>query len=390
MICTPLILLGAMQAAPPSVVEYREPGAQEVSIQLIARLPRPTERQVNAEDDLVAELARDVDGYSHHDMMMVTNGGRIRVSAGPGYLLVAFKTPPTSWRAGLSLMAALAKDSKLTPPEKPIVRSPDAWTFALNPVVHSRTPKPGDVEALYRAVFRPDNITLAVGGPVVAGAATADWQKRMANWSAPRLIVNRYDEFPKAPAKSPTSLDAIGLKGPPFGAGDAALPTRVLALFALGSGKGASLFRIARQKLQYSYRQEALLYPDPEGWRMRIQLLKKPQLDAAGPMAILRPELIEDVSNWTEADRMRALGMAEAVFMRDVDFSPFAFGPDGAIPGTLEGRTFLRAYWQMKTGTPWDAPSFMTLMRSVQLDDLKASATEFLTQAQATTLPASP
>jgi hypothetical protein len=373
----------------PIVVEDVEPDAREVSIQVLARIPRLTAKQADALDALVDELPRSVEGYSSRDIVTVTNGDRIRCFSGPDYVLVSFHVPSNNWRVGLSLMEAIVEHSNLTPPIQPTAPRPSAWTTALRPYVHTRAARPAEVSDLYAALFRPENLTLGIGGPIEPGKATADWTTRMARWTLPKFIPpSPYEPEPKELTTNPGGVSSLELTGPVFKATDASLPTRLLALFALGSGKGASLFRIARQSLVYSYRQEALLYPVPGGWESRLILLMQPTPDLAARADTVRKALTDDVNAWTEADRLRAVGMADAVLTRGVPFSPLALGPFGRLENSLEGRTFLQTYWEMKTGQPWNAFALLSAMRQVPLEAMRFSAAEILATGKSRLLPA--
>ncbi|AIE87538.1 insulinase family protein [Fimbriimonas ginsengisoli] len=371
------------------VVENVEPGAREVSIQAIARIPNLTARQADSLDALVEAIPREVEGYARRDILTVTGGDPVRCSAGPDYVRISFHVPPANLREGLSLMEALCRSSRLTVPAILPSAKATSWVAALRPYERTRNPRPSEVQDLYHALFRPENITLGVGGPVKEGEAEENWSGRMDKWITPRLPEpSKYEALPKPLAKNPGGVSTIELTGPTFGAGDAAISTRILALIALGSGKGASLFRVARRQLGMSYRQEALLYPVPDGWQSRI-LLETSATDGLDKQAeALRAALVEDVKGWTDADLKRARGMAEAVFLRGVDFSPFAFGPAGTFDDTLEGRTFLRTYWRLKTGEPWDAKALVKTMQVVTLDDLREIALGVLTEGKTRVLPA--
>jgi len=384
-----MIALALLAMAPAvKVYELIDPSVNDISIQAIARLPKLTDRQANALDMMVDEIPRTVEGYSRRDMMDTTNGDAIHCVAGPDYVRIYFSVPKQNFHAGLGLLEALVHTSQLAPPESPTLKRISAWDAALRPFQSSAPGRQADAEELYRTLFRSENLSIAVGGAVIPGDAADEWQKRVDKWPAIRYRETPVVEAePKLYLKNPSGMASLELSGPSFGASDAALPTRTLALFALGSGKGASLFRIVRQKLGYSYRQEALLYPVSDGWQPRLIMVMRPTEDLLDRGANARKALLEDVANWGPTDLARALGMTEAVFMRGVDFSPFAFGTYGALDGSLASRTFQSAYWQMKTGQPWDAPAFLDQMRKVRLEDLKETATKILTDAQLRVLP---
>jgi len=376
------------RAAQSNVIEHIEPTASEVSIQMLARVPHLTAKEADALDYLADDLARSIEGYGKIDVMTVTNGDPVRVVVGPDYVRVSFHVLPNNWRAGLGLMEAIARHSSLQPSDHPLGVSMSAWTCALRPFVPSHPPRVDDTKELYERLFRPENLTIGVGGPIMPGKAQADWANRMSEWQVPRLLPAAKNEpDPKWLTSNIGGLSTLELAGPVFPAHDPTLATKVLSLFALGSGKGASLFRIARQKLVYSYRQEALLYPVTDGWQSRLILVMKPVGDLPAKAETLRGALADDINAWSDKDLERALGMADAVLARGVEFSPFAFGPFGSMESSLEGRTFLDTYWQLKTGQPWDANNLLVQMRQVSLADLKAASLAVVQGAKVRILP---
>lgn len=382
----PLLAMIALAPAPAEVIENVEPQAREVSIQLMARLPKLDALEYGALEALTTAIPREVDGYSHRDMLTVTSGDPIRTEVGPDFVRISFHVLPTNLSSGLSLMEALVRRSKLEAlPGDRTGRS--AWAVALQPWAPQRPPRASEIAELYQKIFRPENLVLAVGGRFLDGAAQRGWSTKMDAWQPPRLMPRSpYLDSPKALDKNGTAVSSIELTGPVFGGSDAALSTRFLSLVALGAGKGSSLFRTTRQKQGISYRQEALMYPSPDGWQPRLILLTLAGADLKKTAEDVRAGLIEDVKGWTDADRLRALGMADAILNRGVESSPF--GWMGAIDSSLDNRTFLRAYWRMKTGTEWDPEALMRQMRMVTLEDLRDTTLETLTKATPRTISA--
>jgi len=375
--------------APVKVYEVVDTSSKWVSVQAIAPIPKLSDRQSNALELLVDEIPRSVLGFSHRDMMDTTNGDSVHCVLGPDYVRIYFSVPAENMKAGLSLMEALVHSSELKPPETTTPKQVSPWNAALKPFQASAPARQADAEDLYHSLFRAENITIAVGGAVVPGLAQEVWQNLVDQWPQirkPQPLIGREAE-PKLYMKNPSGMASVEITGPSFGPTDVAMPTRALALFALGSGKGASMFRVVRQKLGYSYRQEALLYPVAEGWQPRLIMVMKPVDDLLERGANAKKALLEDVAGWTDTDLSRALGMADAVFTRGVDFSPFAFGASGSMDSSLDSRTFLSAYWQMKTGQPWDAQAFLVRMKSVTLSDLKETTTKMLNESQVRILP---
>jgi hypothetical protein len=103
--------------------------------------------------------------------------------------------------------------------------------------------------------------------------------------------------------------------------------------------------------------------------------------DTADRVKTIKADLLDDIGAWTAASHDRAVGMATAVLIYHVPFSPIYVLGSSPAGDSLEDRTFLAGYWQMKTGKPWDPKELLESMKRVSLDDLKEQATNILTTA---------
>jgi hypothetical protein len=372
-----------------AVHENLEPAASEVSVQALVRIPKLDARDTRALEILADLMPREVEGYSRRDMLTITGGVPVHCVAEPDHLRIAISVPPGNTKPALSLLDALLRKSRISDANvrEAVVRrdrDPSYWGAALRPTEIELSQVRGiDVLELYQRLVRPDAIEIAVGGRLVPQEAQEEWARRVAQWGKPRDDrPNPYLPPTTLRTKNPAGITTVDLAAPTFAARDAGLPSRILALVALGTGKGSSLFRIARQKLGFSYRQEAVLTPTTEGWEPRLMLAMRPAADEAARAETLRTALLEDVKAWGEPERARALGMAETVLLRSTELSPLSLLRQGPVPDDLEGRTFLRAYWPMKTGQPWDPGHLVETMRQIPLADLKETATQIVASAR--------
>jgi hypothetical protein len=380
-----LIALFAFAAV---VYENLEPSASEVSIQALVKLPAMDATDTNALEVLADVLPQEIEGYSRRDILTVTNGISPWCAVEPDHLRLTMFVHPANVKAGLSLLDAMMRRSRIS--DAKVKEAIDRrnrisyWGAALRPIELKLNEVRGqDVQDLYGRIFRPDDIVLAVGGKVVPHQAKQEWEQRLTNWGKPRAWPNsKYRPATTIRTKNPAGVTTLDLAAPAFPARDAQLNTRILALVGLGTGKGSSLFRVARQKLLMSYRQESVLSPTLEGFEPRLILVMQPSEDEAAKVETLRTALLEDIKNWTEADRLRAVGMTEAVLLRATEWSPLSLLRQGPVPDDLEGRTFLRAYWPMKTGQPWDPGAMLEEMQKVSLADLKEAATQIVASAK--------
>lgn len=378
----------ALLALAATVYENMESSAAEVSIQALVRLPQMDAQDANALEVLADVLPQEIEGYSRRDMLTVTGGVPPRCIVEPDHLRLVLVTHPANVKSGMSLLDAMMRRSRITDTRvREAVQRRNRisyWGAALRPVdLNLSTVRGQEVLDLYGRLFRPDDIVLAVGGKIVPHQAQQEWEQRLANWPKPRPWPDsKYRPAITVRAKNPAGVTTLDLAAPAFAARDAGLTARVLGLVALGTGKGSTLFRIARQKMGFSYRQESVLSPTTDGFEPRLILVMQPSEDEAAKVETLRTALLEDVKGWTETDRLRAIGMAEAVLLRATEWSPLSLLRQGPVPDDLEGRTFLRAYWPMKTGQPWDPGAMLESMRQVPLADLKEAATQIVASAK--------
>jgi hypothetical protein len=163
-------------------------------------------------------------------------------------------------------------------------------------------------------------------------------------------------------------------------------PARWLALYALGAGKGGSLYRIARERHAWSYRQDAFLWPTFAGWRARLFVPMALADGAADRAKTIADELLTDIATWDEVARARALGMAQANLVRGVPFGPVLLG-DFTLGRTQSDRALWGTYWQMKTGRPWTEGALLGQMDGVTVEDLKSAAVEIVKSAELRILP---
>lgn len=368
---------------PAHVLETVDPTADEVAIEAVVTLPDldPHRRRVARVLSMV--VARQTQEYIRRDMLTITNGQPVRVTLMPDHLRISISVPPANLNAGLGLLDGICRRSVL---DDDAIESADAslanravepWYDALNPWPDDGKPAtPAEVRRLYRELFKPSTVTVGVGGRLALGQAEDQWQKRIADWT-PEKPPYSFEAASGPAVAVDLPAPVIRLAAPVISPGDPNLSRRLLAMIALGSGKGAAMFRVVRQRLAFSYRQEAVLMPVSGGWKPVLAFAStEPSPAAMAEKAKL--ELVADVKAWTEADRARALGMAQAILLRGVPFSPLYFTPNGPPEDSLAGRTFLTTYWFAKTGKAVDAPQLLAAMRDVSLEDLRQAAADLL------------
>ncbi|MDR3691093.1 MAG: hypothetical protein P4L46_17060 [Fimbriimonas sp.] len=388
------ILLGWVVATMP-VVELPDASANEISIQAIVKLPKLGAKDLAKLRILARTMLKQTSDYPRREMLMVTGGEPIRIDITPDVMRIAEYVPADNLKAGLSVMESLLHGATFLQENLDAAvqesSTADYWAQALDPTVLPSV-KLGQDEAftLYHRVLRPERILLAVGGKFVPGQAKDLWESRIDSWNPEREPRGYFDISTLDPLKQLSSpVTTVDLVGAPMLPDDAELTTQALALFALGSGKGASMFRVVREKHAWSYRQEAILEPTLDGWQPHLVFATTPGDDADQKAAVVKADLLADVQAWTDADLARAVGMAESVLLRDVSFSPLYVLGSAPVGGSLGDRTFMAGYWQLKTGQPWDPSALLDAMKHVTLADLKDHATTILNSTRPRILPGS-
>lgn len=388
-----LAVLALSQLGPalaPAVV-YTDLAAPIVSYQIVAKVDKSGPRDQAALAVLAEVLPKETEDFTPGRVRLIVfgSGEQARAAAMPDHLRISFSVPKEDKELGFSLLASILRHPRINEENvgKAITslshRSVNPWTAALRPRTPSlRKVKLQDVQELAARLLRPENVTIGVGGPVTPAETAKQWDKRFADWTVPPL--GRYPtDYSTAEKLDPIhgTYNVDVLAGTPFALSDAAFPTRLLMLFALGVGKESALHRIVREKLGLSYRQETVLVPSPTGVEPRILIAQ-----AAGEETGIADKAIaalkEDIDTWGPDTKARAMAMAEAVFERGLPWDPIAVGEFGNLSDTLADQTFLRTYWRAKTGGTWNPEQMLDRMKAVTPDDLKDAAKAFLDKAR--------
>jgi hypothetical protein len=377
----------------PSAVHVEIDSPNETVFCIDAPLPRLGSRDRELLAVALDALSKGSQIYTPGKIQTITEGRGVRTELLDDQALVTIVVPPSRAIAGADLIASLVREPSFIQEDLDASlarlndRSKDYWGAAMHPPEFRLKQAPhDDVQSAFDRAFRPDRIAMTFGGAGDAAAIRSEWKTRVEGWSPAREP--RYPDYDLiAPLdKNPDVLTTAVLQGETIPAKDPATPARLLGLYALGSGKGSSLFRVCRQRHAWSYRQEAYLWSVGQGWEPRLFVAMIPTPEAESRMQTLRKELLADVDAWTEDDRSRALGVAESTLLRGLPYGPLLLG-DAPPDLTPESRIEMAAFWQVKTGTPWDPQALYQSMSSVSLADMKAAAHAILDAAKITIIP---
>lgn len=318
-----------------------------------------------------------------------TAGRPPEVEVLPDHLRIQIVLPKDGLGVAAGLLESLVRRPSLR--DEDIVRRlqrrtavpPSLWAQALDPTQPDfARVKPADVRELHQRLFRPEHIQFAVGGGFAAGAGEKALRTVFEGWQ-PRRVPKPAPDPPAKPLWLRRPLVAtFELRSDPIKLSDTRLPAMILAAFALGVGKDASMHRVLRDANAWTYRQEAILWPTLDGWQVRLILAQASADGQQGLPEAVRKALTSDMTSWTEESRTRAIAMAEAALSRSLEISPFWAGPRGPLPAGAIGGTYWAAYSAL-LGAPTFAPSgLLEAIRSVTLDELKGAAGELLTEAK--------
>ncbi|MCW5942835.1 MAG: insulinase family protein [Fimbriimonadaceae bacterium] len=372
------------QVSPITTLPMPESGADTVCVQAFVVLPALS-APFRAQLEVLADtLPKGADNYTEAQIRRYTGivGRPLRATVGPDYLRLEASCPPDQLATVLGILASVLRAPTLSNEaieDSVLARStttPSDWSIALDPLrLDFRAIRRSDLLDLHESIVRPESTFLCVGGkfdPKVLAEVVAG---RFSGWN-PRKVVGRFDYERETRSWNP-GLRVVSLVGPPISL-RAEPYAPLLAAFALGSGKGSSVFRVLREANGWSYRQEAFLWPDREGVRLRTVILSEARAVSPSPEEA-KKALIADVAGWGEATRARALGIAEAVLLRDAPYLPIRLSArDHAETENLAGRTRLAGWWFLKTGEVWDPQGVLDGLRTVSLEKMKEVATRNL------------
>ena len=387
--------LGFWALAPKgAMLETPVPGEPDVALAVFAPLPKGFgERDRQRLSVAVRVLADGTQEYSRRLIFDVTDGRSVQAALLPDGVVLRLVAPKANLANAVAILEGLLRRPVVdaTSLDRALRRiqrgEPGYWSAALRPERNDlKRITPAEARAVLTRVFDPARIAVAAVGGFEPGAPTRAWTQRTADWKP--LPAPRYPDNSPAPEPTinPSGITTVELRGAPMSLNDPAFPARWLALIGLGVGKGSALFGDVRQVEAWSYRQEAILWPDPQGLVPRLVAAAAPEEGEAARAEGLRTTLRRAVGAWTEADRVRALGMASLVLEDGKPLGPLWMA-DAPVGATLADRAMLDAYWWAKGGVRWDAKRLLDSMRAVSLKTMKAEADALLADAKAIVLP---
>lgn len=388
---------------PISVTEIPEPSANRIRVEIVAGLDKLDRKEWAAANALRETLLNGTSGFTGMQLLVYATqaGAPIRVTLAADHMRIGYSVPPTDLKLAVQIADDLMRDASLS--ENTVKAALDDMPFArrspwaevwLPLVPDSKSVTRDDVMKLYRRVFRPDNVSIAVSGSLIASQGRTAFQTRFTTWKPAQDSARRYREPDPISAKQRSGvLTTVRLEGQPVRAvpsvaigadgGSTNVGTALLACAMLGQGKGCTIYRVLRESLGLSYRQETFLAPSQQGIR---PVLAFASANPTAPTIDFRKPLLDAISAWTDQDRTRALAFAHAVVDLDLGLGSLYFAEETPLTESLDDRTFLAAYWRLKTGRVWNWQLMFQEMERTTLDQAKAFATAWVEKGEITAI----
>ncbi|MBS1714893.1 MAG: insulinase family protein [Armatimonadetes bacterium] len=376
----------------PKVIEVSEPGCGQVVVQAFVKAPpNMSDREQAAWDVLALTLYDGTSEFSRYPLVSYGSqaGVPLKIEAWPDFLSIRIVEPKGGLAVGAQILESLCYRASLTTQatlesvQTLRRRRTDGWTaglFNLDPPYDKVTVE--QVRNLYAVAFRPENTTLVFGGELLGGEGQKEAARRfVAVGPAPSRL--RFDRPARPRISTKDRVATFELCGEPLSPNSVSGKAKVLATFALGVGKDTSLFRIVRQQMRLSYRQEAVLWPSQRGWSPRFLFARSAADAEPESLAEVREALLKDVQTWEAPVLERAKAMARASFDGTSPVTPFWVSPEGRMTSVLSDRCAWTGINAMMTGGTVGVPDFT----DVTVEELKAAASDLIDKAQGAFVP---
>ncbi len=402
-----LIFASQVATAPVALIEQPAPRATHIRVEIVAETGQLSDREWTAAQALQSAITMGTTSFTRYQLLsyVTAAGDPIRVQLQADHLRIGFSVPANDLRLATELADQLirgalfpADETQAEIDELPFHHG-SAWREALLPLgtVTDKLNR-ADVLAIYQKLFRPGNVTIAIGGAFGKGDGISAFSQRFDTWKVERRNERRQRIMPPPfLTRHSGSVATVALEGPEFSpraavsVGTESVSVKfeeaLLAAYMLGQGKGSTVFRVLREKNNWSYRQEAPLVPTATGLRPLILFASDSGEGLPDIGEAAKKQLVEAVSAWTADDRTRALNFARSNAAYDLGISPLYFAGERPLGESLDDQTFLNAYWHMKTGHLWNTAEMQHDMETVSLERVRAVASDWISKAVVRVIP---
>lgn len=392
-----IALIAALLQAPPVVVsEIVDPTAKHLRVEIVATLSTGTSRQRVIADLLGSAIARGTSAFPRDALLAATSrgGSSLTARAMADHLRIGFSLGPRDFDLAVTLCDQFIREAML--PTDPVQRLLDehpfqrrtAWQMAWFPGAgDAKLVTPAEVTSAYRTVFQPGQVSIAVGGPFTQGEFRRRLGERFQNWNTKPSFDPRLKYRTEPPATLETEhrggFTLVRIGGPVVPvvasisteetAPESTLAQATLATILMGLGKSSVVYSTLRELLGQSYRQEAMLVPHADGLEPVIAWAStRPEVEAG------RKALLDKIDTLTESDLRAARQKLPRYDELGIGLSPFQFATERPLGSSLDDRTFMEAYWRLKTGRAWTLPN----MSTVTLEQVRAFARRWVSEGR--------
>lgn len=306
-----------------------ESSPKETSVVCVIRAPQGmTGRDQLAWHVVMSGLLGDNTSYTAFDLRRYGGQAGIapQVTWTSDYALIRFQQPPGALPVTLDLLAAMLyrprfdaqemgdRIAKLQLPQDPFVA-------ALMGTRGADRVDTVSIRAAWNEFVSPPRVTLAIAPATEkepVGTLVSERFGREPRRGGYGQSAGIHDE----PFRTEPGAQVLVMRGPLLQP-HATNAAPILALFALGVGKGSLAFQAVRLRAGLTYRQDGLLWPERDGWRPTLVFGGSAPLNSGN----LRDTLGKAVDALTETDLRRAKALAQRCLEGDSPVNPFAFGP---------------------------------------------------------------
>lgn len=389
-----LLSAGQVSGVPKLTVVPRE--SNTLSIQALIPLPKLLPEEKAAVEVLTAfQVAENAEFSKAKIISLCSPGGRPRGEVTGDHVRIWLKVNKPDLRIGLTILRSVLNRPNLEDQEaiQSTInlldsRNPVFWRQALVPErLDYGKVQPRWVRAMFAKLYNRADIRVVVSGEAEESKVQnelsdiwKDWQWIIPTYLTPRVFEDKF--WPRANG----AATLLNLRGPTRT--PATIDEDLLASIMLGIGKDCTLYHRLRQQENLSYRQEAYLWPTSEGYELRLVLGTSASIEPGVEKKIV-DLLSGDAEGWTEKDRLRAVALAETMFLRTYDQFPLAYRPYGGQIGSAEEDAFMALYWPFKFGQRWDPDGLVQRLQEVPLEKAKLAAKQMLSGMKAITISGS-
>ncbi len=222
-----------------------------------------------------------------------------------------------------------------------------------------------DARSYWRWFVSNHRPTIHVFSSLTEGSLTSRWTSRPVSWPNPvRQEPYVRERRITAPQSSNQLVEAVPTRLLPKS--DPNLAAVFVGLSILAHGKEAVLFKVVRENLKMSYRQDAMLTAAPEGWIIRLKWGGESKADKVA----VKEALLTAIDGLSEGDLIRATRLLESGMKGVLPLSYLQVGPEDTDTGRI-GSPAWRSYWRFKTGRDWNEETFLQQAQMARLEEMK-------------------